>query len=85
MNKFEQEYELYYKKYGEIAPVFEGVPNPCTGLQYACYKVVECGAGWQEMAYCYSVDEQQLYDFVKCQRLHNRWLDRLDEARYIGA
>ena len=81
-NKYMYVFEEYYEKYAEIwtEADLEG-----DALAQATYKVVREGAGWMEMAYVYKVDEQQLYDNVKCQRMHDRWLDHLDEARYIGA
>ena len=80
MNKYEQEFEDYYNKYGERCWVYAGTPvynKAVNGLLWTTYLVVEKRAGVPEMAYAYGVDEQQLYDNVKCQRSHNRWMDSL--------
>ena len=49
-------------------------------LKYAGIHCIEHGAGYQEMAYVYKIDEQELHEYIALMHMRNRWLDKLDQA-----
>ena len=76
----EDRFELYYHKYGEIWTEAKEFNNPCykCRLARATWECTEKCADVAEMAYAYDVDEQQLWDNVRCQQAHNMWCDSLE-------
>ena len=44
-------------------------------LKKAAMLCCEHGAGYQEMAYTYKIDEQELHDLNTLVKIRNRWLD----------
>lgn len=71
----EKKFEEFYKKFGEVVPVYTGKPK--TTLQIGMMLVAEEGEFVEKVAEIFDLDEQELHLASDCQRLHNRWLDSL--------
>ena len=72
----EDRFEAYYNKYGEIWT--EATEQGLDELSRATWRVCYVRETVEYVAKCYdSVDEQQLWDNVRCQQAHDMWCDSL--------
>ena len=72
----EDRFEAYYNKYGEFWTEARQQGNE---LSRATFRVCYYGETVDKMAQFYDeVDEQQLWDNVRCQQAHDMWCDSLE-------